>query len=187
MVLLLQVRQAAGLGVDILHLARADSVEIDQLLPSRGVGGLLEVRAEAEDEAASPLRDVVRLVGGLGLLGGVVLVVEALERRHEAVGDTVLLIQLDTTLEGGIADDIAVGKVLGQDADAGLLFLGDLVAVAVGICRVGSVVVLSVLGNDLNLRAAELGVVQELSGLGSSLLLEDNGGILSTVGIGGDL
>ena len=116
-----------------------------------------------------------------------VLVVEVLERRHEAVGDSVLLVELDTALEGSIADHVAVGEVLSQDTAAGLLFLSDLVAVAVGVCGVGSVIVLSILGNDFDLRATELGVVQELGRLGSSLLLEDDGRRLGTVGIGSDL
>lgn len=107
--------------------------EVDQLLAGRGVGGLLEVRVEAREEAACALRDTIRLIGGLRPVCGVVLLVEAGQSVEEAGGNTVLVVELDGTLNGGIANDVSVSKVLGDDSRPGLLLLRDLVGVTVGI------------------------------------------------------
>ena len=40
------------------------------------------------------------------------------------------IVESDGTLEGGVAEDVAVGKIFGYDAGAGLVFLGDVMAFA---------------------------------------------------------
>lgn len=129
----LEVCQSPGFGVDVLDLLAAVGVELNDLLASGSVGGLLEVRAEAGEERVGTLGDAVGLVGGLRTVGSVELAVEALEGVQEAAGDTVLGVKLDGALEGGIANDVAVGEVLGEDAGTRLLLLGDLIGVALGV------------------------------------------------------
>lgn len=47
----------------------------------------------------------------------------------EAVGDAVLVVQLDCALNGVVADGVAVGEVLGDDAGARLVFLRDVILI----------------------------------------------------------
>lgn len=188
MLLLLEISKATSLSVHLLDLSAALSVELSNLLAGGCVGGLLKVRAEAEPEAVGALGDTIALIGGLGSVGSVVLLVETLEGREEAVGDVVSGIEVEGTLDGGVAYDITVGKVLGQDAGAGLLLLGDLIGVAVSVLGglVDIVFAVSTSAGDLKMVGTELGVVEEKSSLLGSLLLEDN---LSGLGLAllGDL
>ncbi|KAG7116665.1 hypothetical protein HYQ44_006292, partial [Verticillium longisporum] len=69
----------------------------------QGAGGLLKVATEAAEEALGAGRNAVGLVGGLGAIGGVVLLVEALEGVEEAGGDAVLAVELNGALQGGVA------------------------------------------------------------------------------------
>lgn len=188
MLLLLQVCQAAGLGVNILNLSRAVLVEGDDALAGGGAGSLLKVRAQAAKETLSPRGNAVGLVRSLRAVGGVVLLVEVLEGAEEAARDAVLGVKLDGALESGISDDVALGEVLGQDARAGLLLLSDLVGITVRVVlEVGAVVagVAAGTGNG-NVGGAKLSVIQQEGSLSSSLLLEGDGGILGLAG-GGDL
>jgi hypothetical protein len=105
----------------------------------------------------------------------VVLLVKTLEGGEEAAGDVVNSIEIESALDGGISYDVTVGEVLSQDASAGLLLLGDLVGVAVSVLGGGDIVVVVGTGaGDLKVVGAELGVVEEESGLLGSLLLEDD-------------
>lgn len=141
-------------------MARAICVELYELLAGRGVSRLLEVRVETTKEGGRSLGEAVGLVGGLGPLSGMDLGVEALQSRHEAAGYAVLLVQFETALEGGIANDVSVGKVFSQDAAARLLLLSDLVTVTLRIGGVaGGLIRISVIGCDSDLGTAELGVV----------------------------
>lgn len=87
------------------------------------------------------------------------------------------MVKLDRPLDRGIADDVAVGEVLSNNACARLLLLRDLVGVPLSISG-------WVLGIDRGRAArrldgdvgrAQLGVVQEEGSLGGSLLLEGDG------------
>lgn len=75
-----------------------------------------------------------------------------------------------------------MGEVLGDDAGSWLVLLGDLV----GVLGLGGwLVLLGSLGTrNGDLSASELGVVEEKGGLGSSLLLEGDGGSLGLAGWG---
>jgi hypothetical protein len=90
------------------------------------------------------------------------------------VGNTVLLIQLNGTLSCLIADNVAMGQVLSNDARSRLLFLGDLITVTLSLCsEVASVILVRAGGaGDLDVGCAKLGVVEEESGLGSGFLFE---------------
>jgi hypothetical protein len=171
----LEISKTTSLSVDLLNLSAALSVELGDLLAGGGVGSLLEVRAQAEPEAVGTLADAVALIGGLGSVGGMVLLVETLEGREEAVGDAVLGIEVESTLDGGITYDVAVGEVLSQDTCAGLLLLSDLVGVAVSVLGSGDIVfAIGASAGDLKMVVSELSVVEEESGLLGSLLFEDD-------------
>ena len=110
------------------------------------------------EETLSSGGDAVGLICGLGLLGGLVLVVDVLERSKEAAGNTVLVVKVERTLRSLVADNVTVGEVLGDDTGAGLLLLGNLVAV---LLAVGLIELLSALGTGYgNLGLSKLGVVQ---------------------------
>ena len=105
-----------------------------------------------------------------------------------------LVVELNGALQSGIANNVAVGQVLGENASAGLLLLGQLVRVAL-MGRDGSSasnsagrgrLVVLVGAGDSNVVGAELGVVQKQGSLGSSILLERDGGRLG-LALGGNL
>lgn len=150
--------------------------EVDQLLAGGGVGGLLKVRVQAGEEVACALGDAIGLVRRPGSVCCMVLLVEAGQGVEEAGGDTVLMVELDGTLDCGIANNVAVSEVLGDDSCPGLLLLCDLVGVTVGICGTirGGVIRSTSRGRHSDVGGSELRVVQEQGGLGGSLLLEDN-------------
>lgn len=87
------------------------------------------------------------------------------------------VVKLDCPLDRSITNDVAVGEILGNNPRAGLLLLRDLVGVPVSV----SGGMLSIDGRraarrlDGDVGRAELGVVQQESGLGGCLLLEGDG------------
>ena len=178
--LLLELGKAPSLGVHLADLLLAVRVELDNLLAGRSVGSLLEVGAQAGKEVGGALGQAVGLVGGLGAIGGVVLGVEALKRRHKAARDAVLLVELEGALDGGIADDVALGEVLGEDAGARFLLLGDLVAGTVAALVEVRALVAGVAGSagDGDVVGTELGVVEEEGRLCGSILLKGHVGRL---------
>lgn len=151
--------------------------EVDQLLAGRSVGGLLEVRVEPGEQVGRALGDAIGLVSGPGAVCGVVLGVKIGQGVEEAGGNAVLVVQLDGTLDGGIANNVAVRKVLGDDPRPGLLLLCDLVGVTLGVGGgLGRRVVRGAgRRRHADVGGSKLGVVQEQSGLGGSLLLEGDG------------
>lgn len=180
--LLLQVCKAAGLGVDVGHLVGRLGVKVDELLSGWGGSGLVVVRSKSVEDALNTSSDPVRLIGSLGLLGSLVLRVKAVKGLEELVGNTVLLVEIQGALGSLVTDGVAVGEILGDDAGAWLLLLGDLVRV---LLRVAWLVLLCSLGpGDGNLRAAELRVVEKERRLGGRLLLEHYRGILRLAGWG---
>lgn len=117
--------------------------------------------------------DAVALVGGPGAVGGVVLAVELVELVEEACAHAMLVVQLDGALDGGVADHVALRQVLSNDARSRLLLLCDLVRVTVGVGGDGGVGVVrggTRCGSHGDVRGAQLGVVEEQSGLGSGVL-----------------
>lgn len=93
--LLLQLSQTQRLVVDIQHLLRASRVEIADLLPGGVIERVLKVARQGVLGALEAVGDVVRLLDGLGLFGGVEALVEGLEEVGEFCGDACLLVELD--------------------------------------------------------------------------------------------
>jgi hypothetical protein len=95
-----------------------------------------------------------------------------------------LLVQVDGTLSGLIADNITVSKVLSNDAGSWLLLLSDLIAITLSLaCVVASVVLVRASGaRNLDVSRSELGVVEEESSLRRSLLFEGDCGLLCLAG-----
>lgn len=174
--------------MDVLDLALTIGIELNQLLASGRVGGLLKVRADAAEEAVGSVGNAVRLVGCLGTFGRVVLLVKVHQGIHKTVGDAMLVIEFDRALKSRVADNVTVGKVLSQDAASRLLFLGDLVRISVDVGGMrGTIVSLAVSRSYRNLRSLELGVIQKLRGLCGSLLLECDTGIFGVAFTRGNL
>ena len=73
--------------------------------------------------------DSIGLIRRLGLLSGLILAIEVLERLQEAAGDTMLVVKVERTLGSLVADNVAVGEVFGDDTGTGLLLLGNFVAI----------------------------------------------------------
>lgn len=97
-----------------------------------------------------------------------------------------LLVESESALNGFVADGVAVGEVLGNNARAGLVFLRDVVFG--GVLFIGSrqlstrKLVERGNGGDVDLVGTELGVVKEESSLGCRLLLEGDRSRLDAVG-----
>lgn len=170
--------------MDVLHLLGSLRVEVDELLARGGAGRLLKVRPQPRKERVGLLGHAVGLVDALGLVGGVVLGIEVLKGGEEAVGDAVLVVKVDGSLDGLVSYDVAMGHVLGDDAGSRLLLLRDLVAVSLGVLgEVASVVVVAAAGrSDLDVAGSELRVVEKEGRLGRGLLLECDGGTLGLLG-----
>lgn len=73
--LLLDVGESASLGVNVLDLARALSVELDNLTAGVGAAGLLKVRVETREEVVGAVAEAVALVGGASTVSSMVLLV----------------------------------------------------------------------------------------------------------------
>lgn len=175
---LLHVRQSPRLRVDISHLLIAHGVEAGELLPGGRPHRLLEITVQRLPDRG-PRRgrfvgDAVAGVETFGFFGRVILFVEVLEGGGEAGGDAVLVVEGDGFLDGAVGEDVAVREVLGYDAGAGLVFLGDGVIFGGGhgffggggggggeVADGGS-------GGDVDLGGPELGVIEEEGGLGSA-------------------
>lgn len=183
---LLDVSQAASLGVDVLDLARALGVEVDNLASGVGGGGLLKVRVETGEEVVGAVGDAVALVGGLGAVGGMVLLVEVLNGGQEARRNAVLGVEVNGVLDGGIANDVAVGEVFGQDTGARLLLLRNVVRLALAAGgRARAVRVGAARAGHGNVVGTELSVVEQESSLHGRLLFEGDFGRLGLT-LGGD-
>lgn len=87
-----------------------------------------------------------------------------------------LLVEIQAALEGSISNNVAMGEILGEDAAARLLFLGDLVGVTL---RSVLVIVFASSASDTDVVRSKLGVVQEQGSSGSGLLVEDDGSVLA--------
>lgn len=172
--------------MDVLDLLAALGVEVDELLASWSSGGLFEVGSQASEEIVGLLGDTIGLINRLGLVGGMVLLIEVGEGGQEAVGNSVLGVEIDGLLDGLVTEYVAVGNVLSSDTGTGLLFLCDLIAVSLGVlCEVASVIIVGSSGaGNLNLCGTELGVVEEEGSLRGSLLFKSYGGILRLSGLG---
>lgn len=169
----LQIRQTPGLGVDIPYLPIALRVEGCKLLTRGRVDGFFKVRVDAAPAHGGLVGDAVIGIEALGAVAGFVLAVELGERVGEARGDAVLFVQRDRSLQGGVADDVAVREVFGYDARAGFVFLRDVVLITGGVIAARSAAWGGAGGvaRDLHLGRSKLRVVEEESRLSSSAVV----------------
>lgn len=186
--LLLQIRQPLGLGVNVRHLSLPRRIKLHHLLARRRARRLFKIRPQPAPQRAGAPRQAVGAVGRPRPVRGVHARVERLQGAEEALGDAVLLVERDGALQARVGDEVAVREVLSQNTGAGFFFLGDFVRVARGVggVVVGVVVVGGgVGGRDGDFRGAELGVVEEEGGLGGGFLFKGDGRGLGLAG-GGD-
>lgn len=173
--LLLEAGEVDGLVVHVEDLLGALVVESTHALAGGGLGGLLEVRRQTPPALVGLLADAVLLVNGLGLLGRLVFAVELLEGLGEAAGDAVLLVEGESLLDSLVREDVAVGEVFCEDAAPGLVLLREIFRrVTLGVTGglAGSDLLKVRRRGDVDLVGAELGVVEEESGLSGSLFFE---------------
>ena len=136
LLLLVQLRQTARLVVDVEHLLLGLGVEGPYSVARRRVHGLLEVTLQAAEAGLGAVRDAVCRVGRLGAFRCLDAVVEVGQRGREAIGEAMLLVELDRPLQRLVPDAVSLCDVLGQDAGAGLVLLAELpVVLADGFAR----------------------------------------------------
>lgn len=131
----LQVRESPRLRMHLPNLLVALDVEISHFLPRRRPHRLLVVRAQTPPSRSGAVTDPVRAVDAARLVGGLVFLVEGGEGSREARGEAVLVVEGDGLLDCAVRDDVAVREVLGDDAGAGLVLLGDLAGLVGGLVR----------------------------------------------------
>lgn len=175
----------------VLNLARSLRVEVHKFLASGCTYGLLVVGIQAGEQGVDPWRNGVCLVHTPGLIGGFVFSIKLLKSLHEAARNAVFVVEVNSTLNSDIANHVAVSKILGNDARAGLFFLCDIIGVTLGIMCVALTLFRGVVRGDTDLGGAELCVVEEESSLSRSCLFEGDSSILGLTSFldvdGGDL
>lgn len=124
--------------MDISNLLIALCVEACESLPGRRTHRFLEVRVDAPPSRSRLISDAVALVKTLGAISRLVFGVELCKSVGEAIGDTVLVVKGNGTLDRRVADHVAVGEVFGNDARARLVFLRNVMLVAGGVFSVGA-------------------------------------------------
>lgn len=167
--------------MNVYDLLRRLCIEVDKLLTTGGTCCLLVVRGETCEKGVDSWSNTIRLIQSLSLVGSMVLVVQVGDGREESVGDAMLLIEGNSALDSGIAENIAMGKILSNDSASGLLLLGDLVAITLSVmCEVTSIIIGGSSGaSDLDLRSTELGIVKKKGSLGCGFLLKGYGRALA--------
>lgn len=116
--------------MDISHLFVTLSVESSKFLSRRGTDCLFEIGMYTGPATARFFRDPVTGIDALGAIGGFVFRVEILESASKAIGNTVLVVESYGTLDGGIADSIAVGKVFSKNSRPWLILLRNVIVIA---------------------------------------------------------
>lgn len=98
-----------------------------------------------------------------------------------------LRVKLDGMLDGGVADNVAMGEVLGEDTGTGLLLLCNVVRLALSVGgTVGGILLVGMGTRHGDVVGAKLGVVEQKSRLHGRLLLKSNIGALG-LALGGEL
>lgn len=160
--------------MDITDLLIGLGVKLTQLLAGGVLEGLLEVRVQAAPATESLVGDLIALVDSLGALGSVELLVEVAQSGGKAGGEAVLLVQGDSLLDRVVADHVSVSQVLGDNAGARLVLLGDVVLIFLLGTGGSSLLTGEVVdvggGLDVHGGAAQLGLVEEQCGFGSAVL-----------------
>jgi hypothetical protein len=124
------------------------------------------------------------LVNGAGLVSRMVFLVQASNSCGEAGRYSMLLIEINGTLDGLVSKNVTMGKIFSNNAASWLLLLSELVGVTLGVlCEVTSIIVSAARGRcDMDFGGTKLCVVQEEGSLGGSFLFEGYCRILSLPG-----
>ena len=124
------------------------------------------------------------MVNGAGLVSRMVLLVQASNSCGKAGGYSMLLIEINGTLDGLVSKNVTVCKIFSNNSASWLLLLSELVGVTLGVlCEVASIIVSAARGRcDLDFGGTKLCVVQEEGSLGGSFLFEGYSRILSLPG-----
>ena len=162
----------------VLNLTRGLGVEVHEFLAGGCTCCLLVVGIQAGEQGVDSWRNRVGLIHTPGLIGGFVFCIKLLKSLHKAARNAVFLIEVNSTLNGGIANYVAVSKILGNDARAGLFFLCDLIGVTLGIMHVVLTLFGSVVRGDIDLGGAELCMVEEESSFSRSWFFEGDDSFL---------
>lgn len=113
--------------MNITDLLISLNVEVTQLLTMRVLESLLEVVVQTAPASSSLVGDLIVLIQALSALSGIEFLVKVAQCGGELVGESVLLVQCDGLLNRTVTDNVSVCQVLGDNARAWLVFLGDLV------------------------------------------------------------
>ena len=134
----LQIRQAPRLGMDVSNLLVALRVEACKLLTSRRSHRFLEVRVDAPPSCSRLISDAVALIKALGAISRLVFRVELSKGVGKAIRDTMLVVEGNRTLDGGVTDHVTVSEIFCNDARTRLVFLSNVMLVAGGVFGVGT-------------------------------------------------
>lgn len=160
--------------MNIAHLLISLRIEVSQLLTRRRTQRLLEVMVQPAPSGRRLIADLVALVDAARAVGRMVLGVEVGEGAREPRREAVLLVKGDGLLDRPVADHVPVREILGDDARARLVLLGDFVAVFVfgggfGGAASGGEVLEGGGRLDVDFGRTKLGVVEEEGGFGGTV------------------
>ena len=101
--------------MNVSNLLVALCVETYEFLTSRCSHRFLKVRIDAPPSRSRLVGDTIALVKPLGAIARLVFRIELCEGVGEAIGDTMLIVKGDSTLNRGVANHVTVGEVLGNN------------------------------------------------------------------------
>lgn len=104
----LEIRQTSSFSMNVADLFVALGVECCQLLSSRCVDGLFEVRAQSGPSATSLLGDTIAGVDALGTVGGLVFVIEVRKGSGEAIRNAMFVVESYGSLDGVVTDGVTM-------------------------------------------------------------------------------
>jgi len=164
--------------VDVLDLTCGLGVEVDEFLTAWSSGSLLVIGVQTSEERVNSGSDAVRLINSLGLVSGGVFLIQAIKSGQESAGDAVLLVEINGTLDGSVANNVTVGKVLSDNTAAGFFLLSDLIAITLCVVGVMASIIFarSAGARNLDLRGTKLRVIEEEGSLGCGFLFESYSG-----------
>ena len=101
--------------MNIANLLVTLSIEVRQLLPSWCAQSFLEVAMETLPSLSSLVSDSITGIDAFCFIGCLVFGIELGQSIREARGDAMLVVQGYGALDGIVANDVAVGQVLGDN------------------------------------------------------------------------
>jgi hypothetical protein len=113
--------------MNVTNLLISLRIETSQFLTRRMLKRLLKVRTQTPPTRGGLVANLVLCIEALSALGSIELLIEVSKGGGEPARKAVLLVQGDRLGNGVVADYVAVREVFGDDARAGLVFLGNVV------------------------------------------------------------